>query len=42
MEIVDLMPVAVSAWRYSLAYLICGGGVVGAVGIFIGAKLLGK
>jgi hypothetical protein len=42
MQYIDLMPVAVAAFRYSLAYLLCGGGVLGAIGVYVGAKLLGK
>jgi hypothetical protein len=42
MESMDLALLAVSAWRYSAAYLLCGGGVLGAIVIFIGAKMLGK
>ena len=41
MDYTELTLFAVSAWRYSAAYMLCGGGLVGAVGIFIGAKLLG-
>jgi hypothetical protein len=36
------MPVVFAAAQYSLAYLLCGGGVVGAIAIYIGAKALGK
>ena len=36
-----MVPV-VAAIQYSLAYMLCGGGVVGAVVVFIGAKMLGK
>ncbi|MFO0952923.1 MAG: hypothetical protein U0835_17585 [Isosphaeraceae bacterium] len=42
MQYYEWMPLAVSAWRYSAAYLLAGGGVVGAIVIFIGAKMLGK
>ena len=42
MEYHDLMLVAVSAWRYSAAYLLCGGGIFGAIVVFFGAKMLGK
>jgi hypothetical protein len=31
-----------AAAGYSLVYLLCGGGVVGAIVIFIVAKMLGK
>lgn len=36
----ELLPVAALGW--SLLYLILGGGFVGAIVIFIVAKLLGK
>jgi hypothetical protein len=42
MQYFEMMPFAVAAWRYSAAYLLCGGGVFGAIVIFIGAKLLGR
>ena len=42
MQYIELMPVAVAAYRYSLAYLLCGGGVLGAIGVYVGAKILGK
>ncbi|WP_422929624.1 hypothetical protein [Singulisphaera sp. PoT] len=42
MQYVEMMPLAVAAYRYSLAYLLCGGGVLGAVGVFFVAKLFGK
>lgn len=42
MESLDILVFAVSAWRYSAAYLLVGGGVLGAIVIFIGAKALGK
>jgi hypothetical protein len=42
MQYIEMMPFAVAAWRYSLAYLICGGGVLGAIGVYVVAKLLGK
>ncbi|WP_256369028.1 hypothetical protein [Aquisphaera insulae] len=38
----DYVLLAVSAWRYSAAYLLCGGGIFGAIVIFIGAKLFRK
>jgi hypothetical protein len=40
----DLMhtELAASAIRYSLAYLILGGGFFGAVAVFFVAKLFGK
>jgi len=42
MEYTDLAVFAVSAWRYSAAYLLAGGGVIGAIFVFFGAKALGK
>jgi hypothetical protein len=42
MQYLEMMPVAVAAWQYSLAYMICGGGVLGAIVVFFGAKMLGK
>lgn len=42
MQYLEMTPIAVAAYRYSLAYLLCGGGVLGAVGIYFVAKLLGK
>jgi hypothetical protein len=42
MSYVEHMPVIVGAIQYSLAYLLCGGGIVGAIAIFFGAKALGK
>ncbi|MDB6122518.1 MAG: hypothetical protein JWQ71_1511 [Pedosphaera sp.] len=37
-----LMTPIVAAAGYSMLYLLCGGGVFGAILIFIGAKMLGK
>jgi hypothetical protein len=37
-----IMPVMVAAAGYSLVYLLGGGGLFGAVVIFIIAKMLGK
>ena len=42
MQSVEMLPVVVGALQYSLAYMLCGGGVMGAIAIFVGAKLLGK
>jgi hypothetical protein len=42
MQYMEMMPVAVAAWRYSVAYMLCGGGVLGAIVVFVGAKMLGK
>ncbi len=36
------MPILFGAIQYSLAYLLCGGGVVGAIGVYIVAKVLRK
>ena len=42
-EIITILPsVPVAAAGYSLLYLLFGGGLVGAVVIFIIAKMLGK
>jgi hypothetical protein len=38
--IVTAMPIAAAGW--SLLYLLCGGGLVGAIVIFIIAKLFRK
>jgi hypothetical protein len=35
-------PIMFAAAGYSLMYLLGGGGLVGAIVIFIGAKMLGK
>lgn len=42
MQTLVQMPVVVAAIQYSLAYMLCGGGVMGAIAIYVGAKLLGK
>ena len=42
MQVLDQMPVVFAAIQYSLAYLLCGGGVVGAVGVYAVAKMLGR
>jgi hypothetical protein len=42
METISQMPFLVAALQYSLIYLLLGGGFVGAIGIFVVAKLLGK
>jgi hypothetical protein len=42
MQALEQMPVFVAAIQYSLAYMLCGGGVVGAIGVFIVAKMLGR
>ena len=38
----ELIPNLVAAVDYSLVYLLGGGGVVGAAGIYVVAKMLGK
>jgi hypothetical protein len=42
MQTLVQMPVFFAAIQYSLAYLLCGGGIVGAIVIYFGAKMLGK
>ncbi len=42
MQAINEMPVVFAAIQYSLAYLLCGGGVVGAIGVYIVAKMLGR
>ena len=42
METVVQMPVLLAAAQYSLAYLLCGGGLMGAIGIYVVAKMFGK
>jgi hypothetical protein len=42
MEILAFTALPLAAAGYSLVYLLAGGGVVGAVIIFIVAKMLGK
>ncbi len=42
MQALEQMPIVLGAIQYSLAYMLCGGGVVGAIGIFIVAKMFGK
>jgi len=42
MQTLIQVPVLFAAVQYSLAYLLCGGGVVGAVGVYAVAKMLGK
>jgi len=39
-QIAIIMPIAAAG--YSLLYLLCGGGFVGAAVIFVIAKMLGK
>jgi hypothetical protein len=42
MQTVLHMPILLGAIQYSLAYLLCGGGIVGAAGVYIAAKMLGR
>lgn len=42
METVMCLPVLIAAAGYSLVYLLAGGGVGGAIVIFIIAKMLGR
>jgi hypothetical protein len=36
------IPIFFAAAQYSLAYLLCGGGLLGAIGIYVVAKMMGK
>lgn len=42
MQALDQMPLVFAAAQYSLLYLLCGGGVVGAGVIYVAARALGK
>ncbi len=42
MEIVHDMPVLIAAAQYSLAYMLCGGGLFGAIVIYVVAKMMGR
>ena len=42
METLFETPMLVAAAQYSLAYLLCGGGVFGAIVIYIVAKMMGR
>ena len=42
MQTVTQLPILFAAAKYSLAYMLLGGGVLGAVGIYIVAKMLGR
>lgn len=42
MQAFEQMPVLLGAIQYSLAYMLCGGGVLGAAVIYIVAKSMGK
>jgi hypothetical protein len=41
MEALALSPLVLAAAEYSLIYMLLGGGVVGAILIFVVAKMLG-
>jgi hypothetical protein len=42
MHAIVLTPVVIAAIEYSALYMLCGGGIVGAVVIYGVAKALGK
>jgi hypothetical protein len=42
MQTLMQMPVLFAAMQYSLLYMLCGGGIVGAAVIYVVAKSLGK
>jgi hypothetical protein len=42
MHTLTQMPVVLAAIQYSLLYMLCGGGIVGAACIYVVAKSLGK
>ena len=42
MEILSQQPILLAAAGYSLLYLLAGGGLFGAIVIFVLAKMLGK
>ena len=42
MQALEQMPILFAAAQYSLAYLLCGGGLMGAIGIYVVAKMLGR
>ncbi len=42
MQALEQMPILFGAIQYSLAYMLCGGGIVGAIGVYAAAKMLGK
>jgi hypothetical protein len=42
MEAITQAPIVVAAMQYSLIYMLLGGGLGGAVVIYIVAKVLGK
>jgi hypothetical protein len=42
MQTLAYTPALFAAAQYSLAYLLCGGGIVGAIVIYFAAKALGR
>ncbi|SIO61395.1 hypothetical protein SAMN05444166_6748 [Singulisphaera sp. GP187] len=42
MNSIVMIPIVVAAAQYSLIYLLLGGGFMGAAGIYVVAKMLGK
>jgi hypothetical protein len=42
MQALEQMPILLAAAQYSLLYMLCGGGIVGAAVIYVVAKSLGK
>ena len=42
MQALEHAPVFFAAIQYSLAYMLCGGGVIGAIVIYGVAKMMGK
>jgi hypothetical protein len=42
MDMISQVPILVAAIQYSLLYLLLGGGLTGAIIIYIVAKLLGR
>jgi hypothetical protein len=42
MQTLVQMPVVFAAAQYALAYLLCGGGIIGAAGVYVVAKALRK
>jgi hypothetical protein len=42
MQAVTHMPIFFAAAQYSLAYLLCGGGIFGAIVIYVVAKMMGR
>jgi hypothetical protein len=42
MQALEQMPILFGAIQYSLAYMLCGGGIIGAAGIYVVAKMMGR